>query len=305
VQAETVLGQPSRVSLFVSFYTMKYSNLILVFFSLTISIVMFEIFLRVLGINYSIYLKPDLYLGHSLRSNTSTINNDEHRAFISINSFGYRDKEWTGNEKIAFIGDSFTEARQVEAEERFTELPCGTMNFGVSGFGTAQEYIVLQRDVLWWEPEVVVLVFFPGNDFINNEERDHRIPYYDNGWDFSFRDDKKFQSLVNNEWIVWMINRSSILQLLNRMKGIVVSKVYAKTVTEDLILKIRDASPRFILLVIPEKDSDGTSEAYLSDFAKENNIEYIIPDLVDSDYYDHLSVEGHKKVRSLLETICE
>ena len=43
-----------------------------------------------------------------------------------------------------------------------------TLNFGCDSYGTAQELITLQRAVWKFSPDVVVLVFFAGNDIRNN-----------------------------------------------------------------------------------------------------------------------------------------
>jgi hypothetical protein len=82
------------------------------------------------------------------------------------------------------VGDSITEARQVPMEETFTaRLERGlaacpdyagrrveVLNFGVPGYGTAQELLLLER--VWaFEPDLVLLVFFARNDLFNNVRR--------------------------------------------------------------------------------------------------------------------------------------
>jgi hypothetical protein len=84
--------------------------------------------------------------------------------------------------RIAFIGDSFTEAEQVALEDDFVsvvEQRLGTcprlrgknveaLNFGCDSYGTAQEFITLQRYVWKYSPDIIVLLFFAGNDLRNN-----------------------------------------------------------------------------------------------------------------------------------------
>ena len=66
---------------------------------------------------------------------------------------------------MLFMGDSFVWGVDAEAEERFTDLLRGRIpdlaivNAGVSGFGTDQEYLLLQRIWPKIEPKVVVLIF--------------------------------------------------------------------------------------------------------------------------------------------------
>ncbi len=74
----------------------------------------------------------------------------------------------------AFLGDLMVWAADAEANERFTDLLRSRIsnhtivNAGVSGFGTDQEYLWLQR--LWpdIEPAVVVLMFSTANDRSDN-----------------------------------------------------------------------------------------------------------------------------------------
>jgi lysophospholipase L1-like esterase len=92
------------------------------------------------------------------------------------NSLGLRDIELApgSGPTILFLGDSFTEGFDVEPEERFSDrlranLPgVRILNAGVTGYGTDQEYIQLQR--LWSrvEPTVVVLMFCVDNDREDN-----------------------------------------------------------------------------------------------------------------------------------------
>lgn len=55
------------------------------------------------------------------------------------------------------------------------------MNFGVDGYGTAQEQVTLRREVWKFHPDFVVLSVFTGNDIRNNSvtlERDKCRPFY-------------------------------------------------------------------------------------------------------------------------------
>jgi hypothetical protein len=108
---------------------------------------------------------------------------------IAHNSLGLRDIE-PGSENrptILVVGDSFVWGYDVEAAERFTEglrsrLPAyRIVNAGVAGYGTGQEYLLLQR--LWdrFKPAVVVLVFCVDNDRRDNSTNIHDVyfkPYF-------------------------------------------------------------------------------------------------------------------------------
>src|SRR5262249_36008925 len=112
------------------------------------------------------------------------------------NSLGLRDVEFTpdGRPIIMFLGDSFVWGFDSEAEERFTNLLRDDMpnyqivNAGVPGYGTDQEYLLLQR--LWDKirTNVLVLIFGSANDRHDNTQSirydQYQKPY------FTIADDK-------------------------------------------------------------------------------------------------------------------
>jgi len=119
---------------------------------------------------------------------------------VRNNSLGLRDIEPTGASAptVMFLGDSFVWGYDVEANERFTELlrenlPVRVINAGVPGYGTDQEYLLLER--LWGavKPDVVVLMYCTGNDRLDNSANMRNGGYYkpylertDNGtWHFA------------------------------------------------------------------------------------------------------------------------
>jgi len=117
---------------------------------------------------------PDL--GWIGRANTVGYMNASRPFTLRLNSLGLRDIEPvpSAGPTILFLGDSFVWGIDVQAEERFTErlradLPSiRIVNAGIAGYGTDQEYILLQR--LWprIEPSVVVLMFCVDNDRLDN-----------------------------------------------------------------------------------------------------------------------------------------
>jgi len=108
---------------------------------------------------------------------------------ISHNSNGFRDHEPVKDNRpgIVFLGDSLVWGFDVEAQERFTEKlqakhpNWGIYNFGVSGYGTDQEYLLLQRYFDRYHPRVVFLVICGDNDNDDNAwnfRGDYYKPYY-------------------------------------------------------------------------------------------------------------------------------
>ena len=92
------------------------------------------------------------------------------------NREGFRGPEPALSKKpaIAFLGDSFVWGYDVDAAERFTDKlqakhPEWTVyNLGVSGYGTDQEYLLLQKYFDTFKPNVVFLLFCVGNDHEDN-----------------------------------------------------------------------------------------------------------------------------------------
>lgn len=132
----------------------------------------------------------DALTGSRLVANHGVWQTSEGHVFVTTNQHGLRDHPHTlakppNTYRIAVLGDSFTEATQVEIDETFCQIAekhlnkCGfagggqkvqVLNFGVSGFGTAQQLLMLQNYVWQFEPDMIVLAFFPDNDVRNNSK---------------------------------------------------------------------------------------------------------------------------------------
>ncbi|HWQ20151.1 MAG TPA: SGNH/GDSL hydrolase family protein [Methanotrichaceae archaeon] len=115
-----------------------------------------------------------------------TYSRREWTTHVKTNSDGFRDIERAiekgpGTFRIAVIGDSFVESLQVNYEDLFThllesKLNAGTdrysrievMNFGVRGYGTGQELLNFREHVAKYDPDMVVLLFYPENDVADN-----------------------------------------------------------------------------------------------------------------------------------------
>jgi lysophospholipase L1-like esterase len=232
------------------------TKLILVTLSIVVSLSAAEILLRVMGRKYngSTYTADPL-LGWSLRPGSAAWETEEGVAWTQINSYGYRDQERTlekpaGVYRVAVLGDSYTEARQVDLERGFTALAekalnanhclatgsLEMLNFGIPGYGTAQELILLRERVWQFKPDLVVLQFHSGNDIFNNERSlnpsaSELAPYFvlTNGklqLDNSFRSNNQFNPLrmrAKNA-AANMMNRSVLLQLVYKTMRLVSQK---------------------------------------------------------------------------------
>lgn len=161
-------------------------RLLLLFASFGFCFFVAEVGLRVAGIGYPILVEPDPIAGARRRPHTKNWVSEEGRAFVEVNDRGYRDRvhpvaKPAGHFRVAFLGDSYTDAVQVMLEDTYWKIAegllrqCGALegrtpealNFGLSGIGTAQELEIL-RQVAWdYDPDFVVLAFV-GNDIENN-----------------------------------------------------------------------------------------------------------------------------------------
>jgi hypothetical protein len=168
--------------------------------SIIIGLVVVELGLRLMGIEYPLFYDYDPYIGNSLRPGVKGYWTSEGRGYVSINNDGLRDHEHpivhpANTLRIAVLGDSFTEAMQVNEQETFWAIMgrelkgCDNLrgrkveviNFGVSGYGTTQELLTLRHRVWKYSPDVVLLAFTTGNDVSDNSRALKQIdylPYY-------------------------------------------------------------------------------------------------------------------------------
>ncbi len=143
-----------------------------------------EVLLRFLTQNHPKVNRLDPVLGWRPRPGLRFHYEREGSAEIAINAAGFRDidhprRKPPGTWRIAVLGDSVVEAREVPIEETFwkrleTMLPTGSarrvevLNFGVNGYSTAQSLLTLERVALDYEPDLVIQVFFTGTDVTGN-----------------------------------------------------------------------------------------------------------------------------------------
>jgi hypothetical protein len=147
----------------------------------------FELLLRGIGYSAPIWHQPHPELGWKLRPGIAAWFTKEGRAFVRTNTQGARDRDHALHKpqdvyRIAVLGDSYSEAMQVDRDQAFWALlpsrleACGfasgkrieVLNFGVSGYGTAQQYVMLESTAMRYSPDLVLLQFTNGNDVKDN-----------------------------------------------------------------------------------------------------------------------------------------
>ena len=150
--------------------------------------------------------------------------------FVHQNQFGLRGPDTmrrgktSASTRMLILGDSFVWGYGVDQDRVFTEPGVHQsekelINFGVSGYGTDQEYLFYRRDGALFEVDEVVLAFTPYNDVNNNlasEQYDKSKPY------FTLSDhqlvlhtdhvrENKFQSAVD-----WVWSHSRMVNILDK-----------------------------------------------------------------------------------------
>ena len=169
-----------------------------------------EVVVRVFNLAPAEFYTYDPYVGWKLKPGASGWQTHEGRGYVQANRDGFRGPDYSyakppGTLRVAVFGDSFTEAQHVAYEDTFCavaqrdlEAQCPfvvsgngrpqrlitrveVMNFGCDGYGTTQELLTLRHWGWRYAPDVVVLIFFNGNDVRNNSvvlEGDKCRPFF-------------------------------------------------------------------------------------------------------------------------------
>jgi len=175
-------------------------KLALVAFGLVLALALADVGIRVANHWFPYFYCFDAARGWGLLPGAHGWYRREGAAYVRINHDGFRGPDYQrrkppGTVRVAVIGDSYVEAIQVAEDKTFTSVigrelaDCPmlkgkrieAMNFGVDGYGTAQELIALQRKVWAYSPDLVVLAIFLGNDIRNNSvvlEGDRCRPFF-------------------------------------------------------------------------------------------------------------------------------
>jgi hypothetical protein len=222
-------------------------QLVLVIASLFVGIFLSEAMLRIAGSSYPVFMQPDNNFGWSFRHNVAGWSVHENTAHVTINRFGFRGSDWPAQPvpdklRIAVLGDSFVDSTNLSDEHALTSVierhfaECSTLkprsaeflNFGVSGYSTAQEYLLLQHRVRLFRPHLVLLAFYAGNDVMDNSlalsvDNQKARPYFielssgEIEVDMGFRNSDAFRQALEADWQKRLINRSYVLQQLKQV----------------------------------------------------------------------------------------
>ena len=160
-----------------------------------------EVALRAVGYSTPQWYQLDPQLGWKLRPHRhGWFIAQGMRSPVHTNPSGFRDREHPldkaeGVYRIAVLGDEYSEAMAVALTETWWwQLPaqlqrCGfqpdrlveVLNFGVGGYGTAQEYVLLETAAMRYQPDLVLLQFSNRDDVLDNSfalAREKNRPFF-------------------------------------------------------------------------------------------------------------------------------
>jgi len=157
------------------------ANTLLFVLSLVILTVLLELTVRAYSALFfpkMMVLDQELGWRHARNMEKIFVNELSEAVLVRQNSHGHRGADRSlgkdpGTHRILVLGDSFTEAVQVQEGALFTSLleerdeRLDVVNAGVAGYGTLQQYLYLSSEGLLFEPDTVLLMFYK-NDLKDN-----------------------------------------------------------------------------------------------------------------------------------------
>ena len=288
-----------------------------------------EILLRVVDLRIlregaserSLTYRYDAELGWAPMPDSSSIVTNARTIHVQHNSLGFRDIEFQRDARptMLFIGDSFVWGVDAEADERFTDLlrsrisNFGIVNAGVSGYGTDQEYLLLQRIWPTIQPSVVVLIFCTANDRLDNGTNirydGYQKPYFASAQDGTLvlrgqPVPTSRQLYMKQDWLVrhfWLARLAAFAYVEIRYP-----QLFLVDPTEQLVSNIREfVEAHGARLIVGLQLSDGKLIQHL----RAERIPFVTFDGAEaySDHYGaHWTPRGHKLVAErLLELLSE
>jgi hypothetical protein len=166
-------------------------RLLAIVIGLLLPILLLELSLRLFGpwipggYDTGPYIMRDERLGHRhVPGYDGWMKAVEFTTRVTISPLGLRDPRTSyekppGTYRIVLLGDSFVEGVQVQEQETVarqletilnqrSSRKVEVINAGVAAYGTAQELLYYEDEVSRFQPDAVLLFFFPWNDVKNN-----------------------------------------------------------------------------------------------------------------------------------------
>ena len=141
--------------------------------------------------------KYDDSLFYTLRPGQCRYKGMAFDTLYNINSQGLRDNEESLNKpEIIVLGDSYAMGWGVEQDETFADLiekstGLKTLNTAISSYGTARQYLILQRQDLSNLKHIVIQ--YCANDYAENKS------FIESGYKLNVSEESVYQNMVNNK----------------------------------------------------------------------------------------------------------
>jgi lysophospholipase L1-like esterase len=220
----------------------------------------------------------------------------------------------SGLSRVVSLGDSFTIGYEVRIESCFSSIlerelnargyRTEVLNAGVSGYGTAEEYLYLKRELLKYEPDVVLVAFY-SNDIADNvrtnlfrlerdrlvEVNDTYVPagrlgdFLNTNWFFNFLSERSNAFVLLKEQLTDALKRGAVadhIESLNRAERsstqLGSAPADARALTAALYERIyqttRERGIPLIILSIPtyRRDPDRLIDAFPRDLFSVNRM---------------------------------
>lgn len=213
-----------------------------------------ELFLRISKIQSDNFIKQDPVLGWNHLANKEGYSvGKDFKVKRRLNKDGFigRDYSYTKQPdtyRIVIAGDSLTEGFQVNEADTYSALieskinnagldkKVEVLNMGIAGYGTQRELYVFEKKGLRFNPDLLILAFFVGNDFTDNIgeniNREARFTAFQ-----EFKNDIKL--FVRNHFSAWrfVLQQKSRNKFLNFLKNNNNSMIKSSTTTDPLFQK--------------------------------------------------------------------
>lgn len=217
-----------------------------------------EVFIRVLGFytpnNFQEEVNRYGEVVNLRKPYSKSLNKHEHENLVEYNNLGFHDLMHETDDgakaNVAFFGDSYVEATQLRTEDMFSTRVAKSVadsldifNFGVSGSGTANQYHLYHHLLEKGQRiDYVYVVFYPGNDFKDNNPKVNTHPNFTlvadsagnitqiNRRTYGFlqvvaRELRKYSAFVN--WVYETLYRSRRIEILRKTEPVVDAKAPA------------------------------------------------------------------------------
>jgi hypothetical protein len=219
---------------------------LLMLVSTAFSLAIAEAAVRAMGVTDPVLRDADPVLGWAPIPDADGWWTREGHGHVHITEHGFRGVDEApgrapeGTLRVALIGDSYVEARQIALEStigarlepdlaRCLGRPVDVQAFGVSGFGTTQEYLLYRERVAAYHPDLVLLALLTGNDVADEVASirmdDDPSPYFTRDargglvLDTSFRTSEVFRSRTSDSGMLWLRRHSQLVRALRAIGG--------------------------------------------------------------------------------------